>query len=76
MDFGGSFTTLCHLKILMSTLKLLNINIIDEFNLILMDFGSSFTMLYHLEILLPTFYYALSYGNPCVYFETFKRYYY
>ena len=34
MDFGGSFTTLCHLETLVSTLKLLNITIIDEFNLL------------------------------------------
>ena len=69
MDFGGSFTTPCHLEILMSTLKLLNITIIDKFNLLLMDFGGSFTTPCHLEILMSS-------GNPHVYFETFKHYYY
>ena len=51
MDFSGSFTTPCHLEILVSALKLLNITIIDEFNLQLMDFGGSFTTPCHLEIL-------------------------
>ena len=41
-----------------------------------MHFGGSFATPYHLEILVPTFYYALSSGNPCVCFETSKRYYY
>ena len=34
MDFGGSFTTPYHVEILVSTLKLLNTTIIDEFNLL------------------------------------------
>ena len=76
MDFGGSLTMPCHLEILVSTLNLLNITSIDEFNLLSMDFGGSFATRYHLEILMSTFYYALSSGNPCVYFETFKHYYY
>ena len=54
MDFGGSFTTPCHLEILVSTLKFLNITIIDKFNLLRMDFGGFFTTPYHLEILLST----------------------
>ena len=41
-----------------------------------MDFGGSFTTPFHLEILVPTFYYALPSGNPRVYFETLKHYYY
>ena len=54
MDFGGSFTKPYHLEILVSTLKLLNITIIDEFNLLRMDFGGSFTTPYHLETLVST----------------------
>ena len=34
MDFGGSFPKPCHLEILVPTLKLINITIIDEFNLL------------------------------------------